>query len=179
MNEPRALSAPNQALQTSWYGYDIEPPEQSAVPLAHYLWILRRQRWKILSFVFACVTAVTIISVRLTPIFESTVTVDIDRQMPSAIIGQDAARSPLNDADQFLATQVKLIQSDSVLTARRAAVSPAGCGEGGSRRYAGAADGSRERGAHFAAEAKGDAASQYLSAADQLPLTPVRVWPRM
>jgi len=115
MNEPRALSAPNQALQTSWYGYDIEPPEQSAVPLAHYLWILRRQRWKILSFVFACVTAVTIISVRLTPIFESTVTVDIDRQMPSAIIGQDAARSPLNDADQFLATQVKLIQSDSVL----------------------------------------------------------------
>lgn len=40
---------------------------------------------------------------------------DIDRQIPSAIIGQDAARAPLNDADQFLATQVKLIQSDSVL----------------------------------------------------------------
>ena len=115
MTDPKALPAPNQALQPSWYGYDVEPPEQSAVPLAHYLWILRRQRWKILAFVFATVTATLIISARLTPIYESTVTVDIDRQMPSAIIGQDAARAPMNDADQFLATQVKLIQSDSVL----------------------------------------------------------------
>jgi capsular exopolysaccharide synthesis family protein len=115
MTDPRALPAPNQALQPSYYGYDIEPPEQSAVPLAHYLWILRRHRWKILAFVFACVTATLIVSARLTPIYESTVTVDIDRQMASAIIGQDAARAPLNDSDQFLATQVKLIQSDSVL----------------------------------------------------------------
>jgi|HubBroStandDraft_1064217.scaffolds.fasta_scaffold00441_13 succinoglycan biosynthesis transport protein ExoP len=115
MTDPKALSAPNQALQPSWYGYDVEPPEQSAVPLAHYLWILRRQRWKILAFVFASVTAALIVSARMTPIYESTVTVDIDRQMPSAVIGQDAARAPLNDADQFLATQVKLIQSDSVL----------------------------------------------------------------
>jgi len=115
MTDPKALPAPNQALQPSWYGYDVDPPEQAAVPLAHYLWILRRQRWKILAFVFVCVTATLIVSARLTPIYESTVTVDIDRQMPSAIIGQDAARAPLNDADQFLATQVKLIQSDSVL----------------------------------------------------------------
>lgn len=115
MTEPRALSAPNQALQPSWSGYDVEPPEQSAVPLAHYLWILRRHRWKIIAFVLACVTATLIVSARLTPIYESTVTVDVDRQIPSAIIGQDAARAPLNDADQFLATQVKLIQSDSVL----------------------------------------------------------------
>jgi len=115
MTEPKSLPAPNQALQPSWYGYDVEPPEQSAVPLAHYLWILRRQRWKIIAFVFACATAALIVSARLTPIYESTVTVDIDRQMASAIIGQDAGRAPLNDADQFLATQVKLIQSDSVL----------------------------------------------------------------
>ena len=115
MTDPRALPAPNQALQPSWYGYDVEPPEQSAVPLAHYVWILRRHRWKILTFVLACAIATLIVSARLTPIYESTVTVDIDRQVPSAIIGQDAARSPLNDADQFLATQVKLIQSDSVL----------------------------------------------------------------
>jgi hypothetical protein len=57
MTEPKALPAPNQALQPSWYGYDVEPPEQAAVPLAHYLWILRRHRWKIAIFVFACVTA--------------------------------------------------------------------------------------------------------------------------
>jgi capsular exopolysaccharide synthesis family protein len=115
MTDPKALPAPNQALQPSWYGYDVEPPEQSGVPLAHYLWILRRHRWRILAFVVACVAATMIVSARLTPVYESTVIVDIDRQVPSAIIGQDAARAPLNDADQFLATQVKLIQSDSVL----------------------------------------------------------------
>jgi succinoglycan biosynthesis transport protein ExoP len=115
MPEPRSLPAPNQALQPAWYGYDAEPTEPSAVPLAHYLWILRRHRWKIAGFVVACVAAVVIISARLTPIYESTVTVDVDRQMPTGIIGQDSTRVPMNDSDQFLATQVKLIQSDSVL----------------------------------------------------------------
>ena len=115
MPEPRALPPPNQAVQPAWYGYDAEPPDQSSVPLSHYLWILRRHRWKIIGFVFACVAATVIISARLTPIYESTATVDIDRQMPFAAIGQDSTRMPANDADQFLATQVKMIQSDSVL----------------------------------------------------------------
>ena len=115
MPELKSLPAPNQAIQPSWYGYDSEPAEQTAVPLAHYLWILRRHRWKILGFVAFCLAATIIVSARLTPIYESTVTVDVDRQMPSAVIGQDATRAPANDADQFLATQVKLIQSDSVV----------------------------------------------------------------
>lgn len=115
MHDVKSLPPPNQALQPTWYGYDVEPPEKSAVPLAHYLWLFKRHRWKIFAFVFACVAATVVVSVRLTPVYESTVTVDIDRQMPSAVIGQDATRMPANDADQFLATQVKLIQSDSVL----------------------------------------------------------------
>lgn len=90
-------------------------PESQGVPLSHYLWILRRHLWKILIFVVTCVIATFIISSRLTPIYESTAIVDIDRQAPSAIIGQDSNRTVGNDSDQFLATQVKLIQSDSVL----------------------------------------------------------------
>ena len=115
MSEPKALPSPNQAVQPAWYGYDTESPVQPAVPLAHYLWILRRHKWRILSFIFGCVAATIIVSSRLTPVYESTVTVDVDRQMPSGVVGQDATRTPANDADQFLATQVKLIQSDSVL----------------------------------------------------------------
>jgi capsular exopolysaccharide synthesis family protein len=115
MPEPRNLPPPNQAIQPTWSGYDAEPPDQSAVPLSHYLWILRRHKWKILGFVLGCVVATVIISKRLTPVYESTVTVDVDRQMPSGVVGQDATRMPANDADQFLATQIRLIQSDSVL----------------------------------------------------------------
>ena len=59
--------------------------------------------------------ATLIVSLRLTPIYESTATVDIDRQMPTGVLGQEALQNVTNDADQFLATQVKLIQSDSVL----------------------------------------------------------------
>ncbi len=112
---PKALPAPNQTVPTSWYGYDAEPPEESGVPLSHYLWILKRHRWRILSFVLFCVAATLVISSRLTPVYESTSTVDIDRQVPTSIIGQDSTRAPLNDSDQFIATQVKLVESDSVL----------------------------------------------------------------
>ncbi|MGA3189702.1 MAG: polysaccharide biosynthesis tyrosine autokinase [Bryobacteraceae bacterium] len=90
-------------------------PQAAHVPLSHYLWILRRHGWKIAGFVVAVVLATLIVSLRLTPIYESTTTVDVDRQMPTGVLGPEAVQSATNDADQFLATQVKLIQSDSVL----------------------------------------------------------------
>lgn len=91
-------------------------PEAPAVPLSHYLWVLQRHRWKMLAFVATCVLATAVVSGRLQPIYEATATVDVDRQAPSEVVGQDSTRSnALNDADQFLATQVKLIQSDAVL----------------------------------------------------------------
>lgn len=96
------------------YPLDNEP-DSTSIPLSHYLWILRRHLWLIVAFVTACVIATFIISKRLTPIYESTATVDVDRQAPQGIMGQEAMRNTPNDADQFLATQVKLIQSDGVL----------------------------------------------------------------
>jgi succinoglycan biosynthesis transport protein ExoP len=97
------------------YATPAEVDAEPTAPLSHYLWILRRRRWKILSFIAACVLATVIVSSRLVPIYEATATIDIDRQSPPGIIGEEARRSALNDADQFLATQVKLLQSDSVL----------------------------------------------------------------
>jgi capsular exopolysaccharide synthesis family protein len=97
------------------YGYAEPEPEEPTVPLSHYLWILRRNKWKILAFVFVAVVSTVVVSSRLTPIYESTATIDIDRQAPPGVIGQDAARLAPNDSDQFLATQIRLVQSDSVL----------------------------------------------------------------
>jgi succinoglycan biosynthesis transport protein ExoP len=97
------------------YAHAEQEPEESVVPLSHYLWILRRHKWRILTFVLGCVAATVVVSSRLTPIYESTAAIDIDRQAPAGVIGQDSARMAPNDADQFLATQVKIIQSDSVL----------------------------------------------------------------
>jgi capsular exopolysaccharide synthesis family protein len=89
--------------------------EAPAIPLSHYLWILRRHAWKIAVFVSTCVVATFIISSRLQPIYEATAIIDVDRHAPSEVVGEDSNRAGPNDADQFLATQVKLIQSDAVL----------------------------------------------------------------
>src|SRR5580698_776439 len=108
--EYRAISGPSPAVLDAEF-----EPQAAHVPLSHYLWILRRHGWKIAAFVVAVVLATLIVSLRLTPIYESTTTVDVDRQMPTGVLGPEAMQNATNDADQFLATQVKLIQSDSVL----------------------------------------------------------------
>ena len=87
-----------------------------SVPLSHYLWVLRRHRWMMIAFVAVCVLVTAVVTARLQPIYESTATIDVDRQAPSEVVGEDSTRaSAPNDADQFLATQIRLIQSDSVL----------------------------------------------------------------
>src|ERR1035438_7737893 len=127
----------NYAMPFDVYRASGMMPENEAeaptVPLSHYLWIFRRNWWKILLFVGCSVAATAVISMRLTPVFESTVTIDIDRQMPIGIIGQESTRSFSNDSDQFLATQGKLIQSDSVLrpVARQFKLSPDAEGQDG------------------------------------------------
>ena len=110
VNEPRLPVFPSSLMPPA------EPdPETSTAPLSHYLWILRRHRWRMLGFVMVVVAATYFVSQRLTPIYESTVTIDIDRQTPQGVIGAESTRSMLNDSDQFIATQIRLVQSDSVL----------------------------------------------------------------
>lgn len=123
--EPRALPPPKDGAtvpvvpeRITVYPPYARPelaPEEPVLPLSHYLWILRRRKWEILGFIAVSVISTLIVSARLTPIYESIATIDVDRQVPSAVIGQDAVRTAPNDAEQFLATQIKLIQSDSVL----------------------------------------------------------------
>src|SRR5579862_4891085 len=102
-------ASPIALLDTGFEG------QTTHMPLAHFLWILRRHAWKIAGGVLITVFATLVVSLRLTPIYESTTTIDIDRRMPTGVLGEEATETATNDADQFLATQVKLIQSDSVV----------------------------------------------------------------
>src|SRR5689334_1992455 len=90
-------------------------PQTPGASVSHYFWLIRRHRWKMLLFVAASVAATVIVSSRMTPVFEAAATVDIDREVPTGIVGQEARRMGLNDSDQFMATQISLIESDSVL----------------------------------------------------------------
>src|SRR5580698_9675158 len=109
-NKSLAIPSSNDALpsrvdRVSYYQAHAEEPEtrESQTPLSHYLWVLRRRKWPLLIFVVFAVAATIIVSSRLTPYYESTATVDVDRMIPTAVIGQESS------------TRVKLIQSDSVL----------------------------------------------------------------
>ena len=88
-----------------------------SLPLSHYLWILRRHAWKIAAFVAIMVVATAVVSFRLTPIYESTATLYVDRQEAKGIVGEDSQASMTSalDAEAFLASQIRLIQSDSVV----------------------------------------------------------------
>ena len=110
VGEPRIPALPPNFMAAA------EPELESlSAPLSHYLWILRRHRWRMLAFIAVVLAGTYFLSKRLTPIYESTVTIDIDRQTPQGVIGAESTRSMLNDADQFIATQIRLVQSDSVL----------------------------------------------------------------
>jgi hypothetical protein len=64
-----------------------QDPEEARIPISQYVWILKRHRWRILGFCAAAVILTVIVSARLTPIFESTTTVDVDRETPSGVVG--------------------------------------------------------------------------------------------
>lgn len=91
--------------------------EDVSLPLSHYLWILRRHVWRLVAFVAAVVLATAIISLRLTPVYESVATLYVDRQEAKGVVGADAQVSSYSnlDAESFLASQMKLVQSDSVV----------------------------------------------------------------
>src|SRR5438270_6340043 len=86
------------------------------VPLSHYTGAVRRHLWKVAAFVVICAASAFVLLSRLEPVYEATAVIDIDRQAPSEVIGQGATRAGApNDAEQFIGTQVDLVQSDAVL----------------------------------------------------------------
>src|SRR5262249_34831075 len=76
-----------------------------------------RRHWAIIALSIAiCVGLTGLITRRMTPLFEAAASIELDHAAPPGIIGQDATRPyPANDNDEFMATQVRIIQSDSVV----------------------------------------------------------------
>src|SRR5947208_9581300 len=117
---PEHSGLPAPAERVAFYqtqGQD-QDGEASSIPIAHYLWMIGRHKWRLLLFVSIAVSSTIIISSRLTPYYESVATIDVDRMAPNAVIGQEANQGravSATDSDIYLSTQVNLIKSDSVL----------------------------------------------------------------
>ncbi len=91
-------------------------PALNGPSLSQYLWIVKRHRWHLIGFVLFAVLTTIIVSKRLTPLYESTAVIDIDRQTPAAVLG-DESRAATNsvDVENYLTTQEQIVKSDAVL----------------------------------------------------------------
>jgi succinoglycan biosynthesis transport protein ExoP len=90
--------------------------QESKPSFLRHLKVLQRHWLKIAVFVVLVTGLTAYLSNKVQPMYESTALIDADRQASSGVIGDEAARSySTSDADEFLATQVKIIQSDAVL----------------------------------------------------------------
>jgi len=89
-------------------------PEQ-VVSLDHYVRLLRRHLWKISLAVTLCTVLTYYLCTRITPVYESTATIVIDKKAPSSIVGDEPAPNGDSDIDQIVNTEIRTIQSDAVL----------------------------------------------------------------
>ena len=123
------IAIPNERADESANGLERRPVSPRVVlpaiekeaplngpSLSQYLWIVKRHRWKLVAFVVFSVIATVIVSKRLTPLYESTAVIDIDRQTPAAVLGAESTTA-VNSADveNYLTTQEQIVQSDAVL----------------------------------------------------------------
>ena len=92
------------------------PPRRSRSSRISWSGSLRRHWWVITIFVALVGSGSYYIAKHLTPLYESTSTVEVNYQQPTGVIGPDALRPlPSNDTDEFLSTQAKLASSDNVI----------------------------------------------------------------
>ncbi len=90
--------------------------EREEASLKHFRDVAKKYRWKIISFVVFATVVTAMVTKTLTPMYESTVKVNVERRGNGGFIGSQGASSGLGaEAEQVMTTQVELIQSDPVL----------------------------------------------------------------
>jgi succinoglycan biosynthesis transport protein ExoP len=108
--EPRSVEFPTIPL-TSGY-CPVEPP---AVSIWEYLRTLYKHRWLILAAVVIVTTLATIATLRMTPIYEATGRIEINRPAQDILPFKDANAYAGGDDDTVeIETQVKILQSDGL-----------------------------------------------------------------
>jgi succinoglycan biosynthesis transport protein ExoP len=79
-----------------------------------FLDILCRQRWKLLSLIALALSATAFITSRVTPLYESNVSINVERR-GNGVVGTEASTPTVTEMDQIMTTQVERIESDPVL----------------------------------------------------------------
>jgi len=84
--------------------------------LLDYLIILRKHQWLILTFLVTVVTVVTIASFKMKPVYQAAARVEVDRESQSVLPfqGPTASYDEVVDMENYLETQAKILQSETL-----------------------------------------------------------------
>jgi polysaccharide biosynthesis transport protein len=98
-------------------------PSRSSVPWEHmprephlldYLIILRKHQWLIATFLLTVVTVVTIASFKMKPVYVAAARVEVDKESQNTLPFQGVNYDEYVDLDNYVETQVKILQSETL-----------------------------------------------------------------
>lgn len=106
IGESLAVIAPPSMLP--WEHMPREPH------LLDYVIILRKHQWLIASFLLTVVTVVTIASFKMKPVYQATARVEVDKESQNTLPFQGVTYDEYVDMDNYVETQVKILQSETL-----------------------------------------------------------------
>jgi succinoglycan biosynthesis transport protein ExoP len=98
-------------------------PAPSALPWEHmprephlldYFIILRKHQWLIATFLLTVVTVVTIASFKMKPVYQAAARVEVDKESQNTLPFQGANYDEYIDMENYVETQVKILQSETL-----------------------------------------------------------------
>jgi succinoglycan biosynthesis transport protein ExoP len=117
-SRPEPESAPLVRFPAERGGWERAEPEAAGreFTLDYYLFLVKRQRWRILTFVLVFTTLVTVVALALPKKYEATVIVRVD-PLSAPVVGQTSqANTGQLDARTVVATETKIVTSPAVVT---------------------------------------------------------------
>jgi len=106
--------AQQQLTQQNFGGGMNQEQNPEDIDFREYWYVLLKRRWTILTFFVIVVVAVTVGTLLQTPIFRSTATVQIERDVSQVLQFKDAAPEERTAEKDFYVTQYELLKSHSL-----------------------------------------------------------------
>ncbi len=115
-NKPKILPAPPRREIAPYTPVPQPAPEvEDLLPMHHYLWLIRRS-WRGIGAAVVGATALTALGCFLVkPVYESTARIMVDTKLPASVLSADNGSQSQTEVEEFINTELDLIQSDSVL----------------------------------------------------------------
>jgi polysaccharide biosynthesis transport protein len=91
-------------------------PLDGGASLSRFIKVIRRQQWKLLTFVAVAILIAVGVQLIVPKVYEGTALVKVERHTAGGVVGQEASQvSSVDDMDQIIATEIELALSDPVL----------------------------------------------------------------